>query len=91
MQRGARVVELPEAGTREEDVVAAVAGATVILHCYTPITRAVVEAAAPTLRGIVKYGVGVDAIDFQACAEHGVAVANVPFYGEQTVAEVGPS
>ena len=84
---GCTLVELPEVGTDEAQLVAAVSGAHVLLHCYTPVTRAVIEAAAPTLRAIVKYGVGVDAIDFAAARDHGVAVVNVPEYGEETVAE----
>ena len=85
--RGCELVELPEVGTTEAALAEAVAGATVLLHCYTPVTRKVFEAGAPTLRAVVKYGVGVDAIDFAAARDHGVAVANIPEYGEETVAE----
>ena len=84
---GCTLVELPEVGTSEDTLVAACTGAHVLLHCYTPVTRRVIEAAAPTLRAIVKYGVGVDAIDFAAAAAHNVAVVNIPEYGEETVAE----
>ncbi len=31
--------------------------------------------------GIVRYGVGVDTIDLEAAAQHGVKVANIPDYG----------
>ena len=55
---------LPD-GVSEAELCAAVAGAHLLLMCYTPVTAAVI-AAAPQLRGIVKYGVGIDAIDIPA-------------------------
>jgi len=39
------------------------------------------------LRGIVKYGVGIDAIDINAAKQRGIPIANIPEYGEETVAE----
>jgi hypothetical protein len=39
--RGCELVELPEVGTSEDALVEAVKGATVLLHCYTPVTRRV--------------------------------------------------
>jgi D-3-phosphoglycerate dehydrogenase len=63
-----------------------VAGADLLLMCYTPITARVIK-AAPKLKGIVKYGVGVDAIDIPAAMQRGIPVVNVPEYAEETVAE----
>jgi len=57
-----------------------------LLTCYTPVTRRVIEAVAK-LRGIVKYGVGIDAIDIAAANRRGIAVVNVPEYAEETEAE----
>ena len=57
-----------------------------LLMCYTPITAQVI-ASAPHLKGIVKYGVGIDAIDIPAAHERGIAVVNIPTYAEETVAE----
>jgi D-3-phosphoglycerate dehydrogenase len=54
--------------------------------CYTPVTARVIE-SAPKLRGIVKYGVGIDAIDIPAATRRGIPVVNVPEYAEETVAE----
>lgn len=83
--RGHDLVLLPD-GVSEEELIREVADADLLLMCYTPISRRIIE-AAPKLRGIVKYGVGVDAIDFQAANEHGVPVVNIPAYAEETVAE----
>ena len=54
--------------------------------CYTPVTARVI-AAAEKLKGIVKYGVGIDAIDIPAAIARGIPVVNVPEYAEETVAE----
>jgi D-3-phosphoglycerate dehydrogenase len=43
--------------------------------------------SAKKLKGIVKYGVGIDAIDIAAARERGIPVVNVPEYAEETVAE----
>ncbi len=82
---GVELVTLPD-GIPEADLMAAVADADLVLMCYTPITARVIE-AAPKLKGIVKYGVGIDAIDIQAAMRRGIPVVNVPEYAEETVAE----
>ncbi|MBL8327101.1 MAG: hydroxyacid dehydrogenase [Rubrivivax sp.] len=82
---GARLVVLPD-GTSEEDLVRELADADLLLMCYARISARAI-AAAPRLRAIVKYGVGIDAIDIDAARRHGVPVANVPAYAEETVAE----
>ena len=83
--RGVKLVTLPE-GITEEQLVSKVADADLLLTCYTPITARVIE-AAPRLRGIVKYGVGIDAIDIEATHRRRVPVVNIPEYAEETVAE----
>ncbi|MGO4739810.1 2-hydroxyacid dehydrogenase [Bosea sp. 2KB_26] len=83
--RGIELVTLPD-GIAEAALIEAVADADLILMCYTPITARVI-AAAPRLRGIVKYGVGIDAIDIPAASARGIPVVNVPEYAEETVAE----
>ncbi|MGT2467221.1 2-hydroxyacid dehydrogenase [Mesorhizobium atlanticum] len=82
---GVELVTLPD-GIPEADLMAAVADADLILMCYTSITARVIEAARK-LKGIVKYGVGIDAIDIQAAMRRGIPVVNVPEYAEETVAE----
>ena len=83
--RGVELVTLPD-GISEAGLIEAVTDADLLLMCYTPITARVID-AAPRLRGIVKYGVGVDAIDVQAAMRRGIPVVNVPEYAEETVAE----
>jgi D-3-phosphoglycerate dehydrogenase len=70
----------------EDELCMAMAECELLLMCYTQITSRVI-ASAPCLRGIVKYGVGIDAIDIPAAHERGIAVVNIPTYAEETVAE----
>jgi D-3-phosphoglycerate dehydrogenase len=83
--RGVRLVTLPE-GVTEGLLVHEVRDADLLLMCYTPITSRVIDAAA-RLKGIVKYGVGIDAIDIEAAKRRGIPVVNIPEYAEETVAE----
>ena len=83
--RGLELVTLPE-GIPEEQLMKEVADAELLLMCYTPITARVIQ-AAPRLRGIVKYGVGIDAIDLEAARRCRIPVVNIPEYAEETVAE----
>src|ERR1044072_3840899 len=82
---GCELVLLPE-GISEGDLCAAGPHADLLLMCYTPIAARVI-AAAEKLKGIVKYGVGIDAIDIPAAIARGIPVVNVPEYAEETVAE----
>ena len=82
---GCELVTLPE-GVSEDELIAAVRDAELLLMCYTPVTARVI-AAAESLKGIVKYGVGIDAIDIAAAMARRIPVVNVPDYAEETVAE----
>src|SRR4029079_551587 len=84
-ERQVDLVTLPD-GTSEAALIEAVRDVDLLLMCYTPITAFVI-AAAPRLKGIVKYGVGIDAIDIPAAIARGIPVVNVPEYAEETVAE----
>lgn len=84
-EAGARLLLLP-GSVGEAELAREVADADLLLMCYTPVTAAVI-AAAMRLKAIVKYGVGIDAIDIDAARAHGVPVVNVPRYAEETVAE----
>jgi D-3-phosphoglycerate dehydrogenase len=83
--RGVELVTLPD-GIPEGELCQAVSDADLLLMCYTPITARAIE-AAKELKGIVKYGVGIDAIDIPAAMRRGIPVVNVPEYAEETVAE----
>jgi D-lactate dehydrogenase len=53
---------------------------------YSHVTREVLD-ALPELKFIATRSTGFDHIDVEACRTRGIAVSNVPSYGENTVAE----
>ena len=53
---------------------------------YSHVTREVLE-KLPELKFIATRSTGFDHIDVEACRTRGIAVSNVPSYGENTVAE----
>ncbi|NKC31530.1 C-terminal binding protein [Falsiroseomonas selenitidurans] len=65
---------------------AALAGADAALVRESPVDAAAF-AAAPGLRGLVRYGVGVDNIDLAAAAARRIPVCNVPDYGVEEVSD----
>jgi D-3-phosphoglycerate dehydrogenase len=85
LQRGvieAAGFELREAQPKclnEDDVIARCADADALLVQWAPITRRVLK-ALPNLKGVVRYGVGVDNIDLEAARELRIGVANIPTY-----------
>jgi D-3-phosphoglycerate dehydrogenase len=84
-ERGVDLVVLPD-GTTENTLAREVEDADLLLMCYTPVTARII-ASARCLKGIVKYGVGIDAIDIEAAKARRIPVVNVPEYAEETVAE----
>jgi D-3-phosphoglycerate dehydrogenase / 2-oxoglutarate reductase len=83
--RGSDLVLLRD-GVGEDALVAATRDADLLLMCYTRIPARVID-SAPRLKGIVKYGVGIDAIDIDAAKARRIPVVNIPEYAERTVAE----
>ncbi len=69
----------------EDDVIAAARDCAGILLQYAPITGRVV-ASLPQLGIVSRVGAGFDTVDTDACASHGVWVANSPDYGVGEVA-----
>jgi D-3-phosphoglycerate dehydrogenase len=76
---------LPD-GVSEKTLVEAVRDADLLLMCYQPVSARTIEAAGK-LKGIVKFGVGIDAIDIDAARRRKIPVVNIPEYAEETVAE----
>jgi len=72
--------------TKEEDIISAIKDVDVLMVVYAKITRNIIKSASK-LRGIVRYGIGVDNIDLEAATEEGIVVANVPDYSITTVAD----
>jgi D-3-phosphoglycerate dehydrogenase / 2-oxoglutarate reductase len=73
-------------GITEDALIEAVRDADLLLMCYQPVSARTVEAATK-LKGIVKFGVGIDAIDIDAARTRRIPVVNIPEYAEDTVAE----
>ncbi len=62
-------------------------GADVIsVFIYSRVTAEILK-KVPRLKLVATRSTGFDHIDVDACTKRGIAVANVPFYGENTVAE----
>src|SRR6185503_3050887 len=83
--RGLQLVTLPDNIT-ENDLLREIKDTDLLLTCYTQINDRLLK-EAKRLKGIVKYGVGIDAIDINAAMRYGIPVVNVPDYAEATVAE----
>ena len=82
---GARVVLRPCQG-RAEAVRQAVRDADAVLVRESPIDAKAV-ACMPHCRAVVRYGVGTDNVDLDACQRAGIPVANVPDYGVSEVSD----
>ena len=84
-EKGYQLVLLPD-DVSEDQLIEESQDADLILMCYTAITARVIDNAS-RLKGIVKYGVGIDAIDIKAAKARNIPVVNIPEYAEETVAE----
>lgn len=84
-EKGHDLVLLPD-GVSEEILMNELEDCDILLMCYTPITKKILD-SAKRLKAIVKYGVGIDAIDIPAANAQGIVVVNIPEYAEETVAE----
>ncbi len=85
--------ELPGHDLRfyRESLTAANASLATMAEVVSVFIRSQVDAQVlaqlPRLRLLATRSTGYDHVDLPACVEKGVAVSNVPFYGENTVAE----
>lgn len=84
-EKGHDLVLLPD-GVSEKILMKEMEDCEILLMCYTPITKKIID-SAKRLKAIVKYGVGIDAIDIPAANAQGIVVVNIPEYAEETVAE----
>lgn len=82
---GHELILLPE-NTTEDELCEVVKDCDILLMCYTKITKKIIE-SAQNLKGIIKYGVGIDAIDIESAYDNDVVVVNIPDYAKKTVAE----
>ncbi len=69
-----------------DEVISAVKDAEVILLRDRPLPANIIE-HMEKIKGIVRYGVGYDNVDCAYATERKIAVANVPDYGADAVAE----
>jgi D-3-phosphoglycerate dehydrogenase / 2-oxoglutarate reductase len=70
----------------EDDVIAAADGCDALLVQWAPV-REKVAASLPDCKLVVRYGIGVDNLDIPALKAHGKAVAYVPDYCIDEVAD----
>ena len=72
----------------EDEIIAGVGDAEIILATGNPlVTRKVIE-ALPNLKFVQRFGVGVNSIDLDAAAEHGVVVLNLPGFCAKELADL---
>lgn len=84
---GAAGIDLIDAPSSDEDTLAPLARlADVIITCWAPVTRRVID-ASESCRAIIRLGVGLDNIDVAHATARGIPVANVPDYCEEEVAD----
>ena len=69
----------------EDTLIQAVVDAGLLVLCYVPVTRKVID-AGKNLKAILKWGVGVDAIDFKAANKRGLPSGEVPYHLNPRVA-----
>ncbi|WP_205473059.1 phosphoglycerate dehydrogenase [Nocardioides sp. SYSU D00038] len=84
---GHETVHLPMTGRRDpEELVAALDGVEAALVANEPLTEDVLR-RAPSLRVVVRTGVGYDSVDVDAAARLGITVSNLPGINANAVAE----
>jgi D-3-phosphoglycerate dehydrogenase len=76
---GFELVDIQPGCKNEDEVIDRCNDADVLLVQWAPITRRVLG-SLPKLRGVVRYGIGVNNIDLDAARELRISVANVPTY-----------
>ena len=72
----------------ETEIIAHLNGIDGLIAGLEPLNANVIAAAAPKLKAIARVGIGVDNVDFDAAAKHGVKVSSTPEGPTQAVAEL---
>ena len=70
----------------QEDVIRECSGAEVLLTQYVPMNENLFS-QLPSVKCLVRYGVGVDSVNLEDAKKMGVRVCNVPDYGTREVAD----
>ncbi len=70
----------------QDEVIRDCNGAVVLLNQYVKMDKVIFE-ALPTVKCIVRYGVGYDNVNMEDAKEYGVQVCNIPDYGTCEVAD----
>ncbi len=83
-----RIADVVTSANNDEETLAREAedADVIIVSCFTKITAKVIT-SAKRLKGIVKYGVGVDNIDLEAATKRDILVVNCPEYHAETLAD----
>lgn len=88
LERGIEVVKNPYGRKLTEDeIIAHLDGADGLLAGLEPLTERVF-AASPQLKAVARIGIGMDSVDKDAAARHGVKVSNTPDGPTEAVAEM---
>ncbi|PXZ06598.1 C-terminal binding protein [Gilliamella apicola] len=72
--------------TQPEDIIRSCHDADALILQYATISHNVLS-SLKNLKGVVRYGVGVNTIDIESATKNNVAVCNVPDYGTNEVAD----
>ena len=72
--------------TDEEEIIARIADAEVVLTNKTPISRRTID-ACPSMRFIAMLATGYNVVDVAYAKDKGIPVSNVPVYGTQSVSQ----
>lgn len=70
-----------------EDIVEFAKDAEVIGDVYLPITEELLQ-QLPNLKAVIRYGIGYDCVDVDACTRHNVWCCNLPTYCLEDVATI---
>lgn len=85
---GVEITHIPLYHTRDtEKVIAAAKGFDYVVAGRETWDESVFEACAGTLKGLARFGAGMDTVDIDAATKHGVAISNAPGMNAKAVAE----